>query len=211
VSLTPYYDHGGIVIYHGDCRDILPDVWFGVDTLLTDPPYGIDKADWDSSFPHWLWSVVPPFISAAGIMPGVWNLPMMPMAFGGLRYKWTLCAHLVNGMTRGAVGFGNWIPCVLYAAEHRSLHAKDSDVRRFTVGGEPKPDHPSPKPLDPVKWFLSRLGGRCVLDPFLGSGTTLLAAKEAGVAAIGIDREERYCEIAAKRLSQEVLPLEATA
>jgi DNA modification methylase len=69
------------------------------------------------------------------------------------------------------------------------------------------PNHPSPKPLRAMTWILSRLPSGSVIDPFMGSGTTLLAAKMAGREATGIEREERYCEIAAKRLAQEVLPL----
>lgn len=66
--------------------------------------------------------------------------------------------------------------------------------------------HPTQKPLALMKWCISKMGVVCnVLDPYMGSGTTLLAAKELGLVAVGIDREEKYCEIAAKRLSQEVL------
>jgi DNA modification methylase len=71
--------------------------------------------------------------------------------------------------------------------------------------------HPCPRPLDTAQYILA-LGsnhGETALDPFVGSGTTLLAAKNLGRKAIGIEVEERYCEIAASRLCQEVLPLDA--
>jgi site-specific DNA-methyltransferase (adenine-specific) len=73
-----------------------------------------------------------------------------------------------------------------------------------------KNGHPCPKPLGLMRWLVARVSkpNETVLDPFMGSGTTLLAAKDMGHRAIGIEIEERYCEIAAKRLSQEVLPLE---
>ena len=80
------------------------------------------------------------------------------------------------------------------------------DAFDFSVGSDYKPDHPSPKPLVFMKWLINRLSEKkqIILDPFMGSGTTLVAAKELGRKAIGIEIEERYCEIAAKRLSQQV-------
>jgi hypothetical protein len=81
----------------------------------------------------------------------------------------------------------------------------NGDCRDFAVGREAKPDHPSPKPLAPTEWFLSRLGARWVLDCFAGSGTTLLAAKNMHIPSVGIEIEERYCDVIAQRLSQSVL------
>jgi site-specific DNA-methyltransferase (adenine-specific) len=74
-----------------------------------------------------------------------------------------------------------------------------------------KTDHPCPKPYGWMAWAicLASEDGETVLDPFMGSGTTLRAAKDLGRKAIGIEIEERYCEIAAKRMRQEVLPLAA--
>lgn len=71
-------------------------------------------------------------------------------------------------------------------------------------------EHPCPKPEEFMRWLVGRvsLPGQTVLDPFMGSGSTLRAAKDLGRRAIGIEIEERYCEIAVKRLAQGVLPLE---
>ena len=78
--------------------------------------------------------------------------------------------------------------------------------------GMPKEErvHPTQKPVPVMRWCIQQApeNCRCVIDPFVGSGTTLVAAAREGRAAVGIEGEERYCEIAAKRLQQEVLPLE---
>lgn len=68
-------------------------------------------------------------------------------------------------------------------------------------------NHPCPKPLRLFKWLLSLHAGYTILDPFMGSGTTLVAAKQLGRKAVGIEIEERYCEIAVERLKQGVLAL----
>ena len=77
-------------------------------------------------------------------------------------------------------------------------------------GGEARNGHPTQKPLELIKWAIEQAPPECmtILDPFMGSGTTLRAAKDLGRKCIGIEIEEKYCEIAAKRLAQEVLCLE---
>ena len=206
--MTPYYDDGQITIFCADCRDVLPTLEAGsVDLVLTDPPYGVGKAEWDEVLPLWWIEDAARIAPILGLMPGVANLLACPNEVGRLRYRWTLSAHLVNGMTRGALGFGNWIPLLVYAADGVKLHQNISDVGRVVVGRDTKPDHPSPKPYEVMRWFVSHLPSGAVLDPFMGSGTTLRAAKDLGRRAIGIEIEERYCEIAARRLAQSVLPL----
>jgi DNA modification methylase len=214
---SPYYEDDAVTIYHGDCREILPTLP-PVDLVLTDPPYGIGKKArtyagdrgpselWDAEFDlDWL-NLTERLAGCVAIMPGVANLPRMPLVFGPLTYAWTIVAHVANGMTRGVLGYGNWIPCMVYLAEGITAYVQQSDIKRVAVSG-PKPEHPSPKPYAAMEWFVSRLPGETILDPFMGSGTTLRAAKDLGRKAIGIEIEEKYCEIAAKRMSQSVLAL----
>ncbi len=132
----------------------------------------------------------------------------MPSRIGDLRYRWTLAAVIANATVRGDLGFGNWIPTLLYARDGVSLYGPRQDTKSFAIRGN-MPDHPSPKPLAVMRWIIECLPGASILDPFAGSGTTFVAAKEAGRRAIGIEIEERYCEIAAQRCSQEVLGLSA--
>ena len=202
-DVKPYYEEAGIVIYHGDCREVLPSL--SADLVLTDPPYGIRKAEWDEDFPlEWLPLAAQASRTAMAVMCGINNLLTMPREIGPFAYRWMLSVHLTNGMTRGLMGFGNWIPVVVYAKEGESLYRPQQDATEVPVVGE-MPAHPSPKPLRAMTWIVERFEAETILDPFMGSGTTLRAAKDLGRRAIGIEIEEKYCEIAAKRLSQGVL------
>jgi len=206
--MKPYYEQDGIVIYHGDCRDILPLMHpDSADLVLTDPPYGVDKAEWDTEFPTWWLDDAARIAPVLGVMPGIPNILRLPHAIGRLEYRWTLAAHIVNGMTRDAMGYGNWIPCLVYAADGVSLYRQASDAGRVIIGREPKPDHPSPKPYEVMRWLVASLPGQRLVDPFMGSGTTLRAAKDLGRQAVGIDVNEAHCATAVRRLQQSVLPL----
>ncbi len=205
----PYYEDKWGVLYCADCRLILPELP-KVDLVLTDPPYGIDKAEWDGEFNISALDNIDKLTERLAIMPGIWNLLKCPSTIGRLEYRWTFAAHLINGMTRGALGFGNWIPCLIYASPELNIYKKEMDCYDVIVGEEKKPDHPSPKPVKAVSRFLERLSSetQTILDPFLGSGTTAVAAKKLNRHYIGIEIEEKYCEIAARRLSQDVMVLD---
>lgn len=216
--MTPYYEDAanGIVVYNADCRDVLPTIP-KVDLVLTDPPYGIGKAGWDTEFPLWWLEQAAEMASLIGIMPGTWNLLRLPDSVGRARYKWTLAAHLSNGMTRGGMGFGNWIPCVIFERERdtqgwcvafadwcnqNGVSRGDldrvcgtSDMGGWWIGGLPN--------RSAIPSFIECLPSETILDPFMGSGTTLVAAKRLGRRAIGIEIEERYCAIAVERLERE--------
>lgn len=186
--MRPYYEDGAVTIYLGDCREVMPGMT--ADAVFADPPYGADKAAWDSTFESdWL-GLLPDVAPVAAITPGQRNLVGMPVSIGQLRYRW------------------NWIPVLLYATDDVSLYGPRQDTKTFAIRGA-MPNHPSPKPLSVMRWIVDCLPGSTVLDPFMGSGTTLLAAKEVGRPAVGIEVNEAYCELAARRCSQEVLGLVA--
>lgn len=85
---------------------------------------------------------------------------------------------------------------------------KDKRYTRSRTASYQQLEHPAPRRLDHVRWLVGWFAGESVIDPFVGTGTTLVAAKRLGIRATGIEIEERYCEIAARRLQQEALPLE---
>jgi site-specific DNA-methyltransferase (adenine-specific) len=208
--MKPYYEHAGITIYCGDCRELLPQL--SCSWIVTDPPYGFRKAEWDSTFSlEWLASAAVAARDGLAIMPGIKNILAMPREIGRHTYRWTLAVHIINGITRGLMGFGNWIAILIYTREGVKIYAPQQDCTDIAIRSELMPEHPSPKPIDAMLWLIKRLPDGDIVDPFSGSGSILLAAKKQHRHAIGIEIEERYCEVAAKRLGQEVFAFEATA
>jgi DNA modification methylase len=195
--VKPYYEHAGITIYHGDCRDVLPELP-RVSLVLTDPPYGVGKDEWDGSSCEW----VVPLLNAETILitPGIKFMFRFPTP------QWVASYCFPKGEKRAVGGGINaWEPVLVYGKVRFSL-----DCRMFRPVASIRVDgHSTPKPLSPWGWMVAESSspGETILDPFMGSGTTLVAAKNLGRKAIGIELEERYCEIAAKRLAQEVMPL----
>jgi len=223
--MTPYYERDGTTIYLGDCRDILPQLG-PVDLVLTDPPFGIDggrggdsrkfgkgkyqKDKWEDT-PEYIQELVDDVIIprvASGqrliITPGIRCLHLYPppVDLG--------CLWQPASVTHGAWGFQTFSPILYYGKDPRAGIAQVPNGRQVTEQTE-KNGHPCSKPMGAWKWLLCKgsLEGETILDPFMGSGTTLRAAKDLGRKAIGIEIEEKYCEIAVKRLAQEVMDLNA--
>ena len=210
--MKPYYDDGkGIVIYHGDCRAILPTLP-KVDLVLTDPPYGIShpcdfKARGRSvlancrDYPDVHGDTAP-------FDPSMWiELPCI--LWGGNHYAsrlpdsggWLVWDKERPDDLDQATCELAWTNCVKGVRRLRYLW--NGMIRK----GDDELEHPTQKPVELMTWCLQLRWTnyfQTILDPFMGSGTTLRAAKDLGRKAIGIEIEERYCEIAARRLSQEV-------
>jgi len=246
--LTPYYDHAGITIYCGDCREVLPTVADkSIDMVFTDPPYGHNNNNGD---------LISRWEAALGRGDYVPARDDRPIANDGeeaselVRWFFGEAARLLDRgcccccggpdpqfarwslwldeaipfkmcvvWDKGPLGMGwhyrrDWEcvlvaqrpggPCVWNGGDSTSNVIRD--IRRIIPSST---DHPTVKPVALgakfIRWHSNP--GDVVLDPFMGSGTTLVAAKQLGRRAIGIEIEEKYCEIAAKRLAQEVLPL----
>lgn len=256
--MKPYYDQDGITIYHGDCREILPELPM-VDLVVTSPPYGKQRDyegncdNWDDLVPVAL-SLVPVgvtclvnlglFIENGELsrywdvminrmrdvghklqgwyvwdqghgLPGDWNGRLAPShewmfhfgelgklnktvkcvskvkpigTMGGMRNKAGKTTGDVNGRMRQPWRVADTVARVGRAKQEAKIYK-----------------HPAMFSESYAKHWINIFPGELVLDPFMGSGTTLVAAKLHGRKAIGIELEEKYCEIAANRLRQKIL------
>lgn len=221
VSLPePYYDEDGITIYHGDALHVLPGL-FPVSLTLSDPPYGIKMSGGFDGFDGFGGKGKP---IARRQYPDSWD---------DERPSSVLFAMLLSRCERAIIWGGNFFSDLLPRSTHWLVWDKlntmptfgdcelawtnidRKSVKKKTVewngllGKERERVHPTQKPLELMSWCIENYSeeGDVILDPFMGSGTTLRAAKDLGRKAIGIEIEEKYCEIAVKRLAQEVLPL----
>ena len=232
VGVDWYYTDDTVAIAHGDCHDILP-LLPKVDLVLTDPPYGIGlttkTSDYrDSAFYDGGESLRASVLYkddaktaralVAGVMPDLLAMADRVVIFPGPSLLWAYpeptavgCVFTMAGAGRSPWGFQCMHPSLFYGPDPyltdgqggRPNSLKDDQPNREHF------DHPCPKPLPWMRWAVARASRprETILDPFMGSGTTLRAAKDLGRKAIGIEIEERYCEIAAKRMAQTVMAL----
>jgi len=207
--LKPYYEESGITIYHGDCRQILPQL-ARFDLLLTDPPYGVDAdRDRNSQKNGWVdygstgWDKAPitkehlDMCRASCDKAVIWggNYFELPPSMGWLCWN--------KGQRAFSLADGE----LAWTSERQAMRIFDYSRGEALQDGK---QHPTQKPIALMKWCIGRMGLVCsIVDPFMGSGTSLVAAKDLGIIATGIELEERYCEIAANRLRQSVLNFEA--
>lgn len=236
--MKAYYEHDGITIYHGDCREVLPTLApDSVDLVLTDPPYGVRYV---TSWRLRTDKLVAPIEGDESLNALRDSLPVIDRTLLNNRHVYCFSSPLLLGDAvdaihgvwpvkgvlvwdkgdRGTVGdleagYGVCFENIIYATKgRRALNGpRPRNVYRYDWSGTLDPVHPAVKPVGLLQWLVTKStnAGETILDPFMGSGTTLRAAKDLGRRAIGIEIEERYCEIAARRLEQAVLPFEVTA
>jgi site-specific DNA-methyltransferase (adenine-specific) len=209
----PYYQDDAVTIYHADCRDILPDLP-KVDLVLTDPPYGIDyqssrrtdnqrkdKIFGDKEFPLWLFNIKP--LRATFVFCRWDILPILPLPKSFI--VWDKLRHSMGDLNHE---YGRqWEAISFYPEIEHQFIGRPIDIIRVPCVPACDLQHPNEKPAAVVAHILTHNVGDIILDPFLGSGTTAFAAKKLGRKCIGIEIEEKYCEIAAKRCSQTVMDL----
>lgn len=199
-----YYEENGIKIYCGDSFEILPLIE-KVDLVVCDPPYGInleyDKyKDTDDNWVSMFSRLIPELkrVSTMSILPCC-QIRKLPFIYQNFPPDWIICWYKGSSGHRAYIGFNDWEPLLVYG-KNQNVQMHDYFYCQPNISD--KTDHPCPKSVGWSKWLIQRaLGdGNVVMDPFLGSGTTLAAAKELGVDAIGIEMSEKYCEISKKRI-----------
>lgn len=211
--MKPYYDDGTTTIYHADCREVLPSL--SGDVLITDPPYGvgIDRT-FNDDFEIGVWGVdnTPGCKRAA-----IFHSPRLVFGFFNRLETWNFERLLwMNKVAMMKMPWRGWCmngEAIVIASRDREGWPAPTSYGPDCYQAKPwgKNGHPANKPPRVVGDLVAKLSGPTdvVLDPFMGSGTTLRAAKDLGRRVIGIEVEEKFCEIAVRRLGQEVLDLGA--
>jgi DNA modification methylase len=220
--VKPYYDDGSVTIYYGHAREVIPTLTEPV-VVVTDPPYGIGwnrsvnharaskahdgiQGDQDTSLRDEVLAMLP---DAPGIVFGSFYAPFPDRLKQVLVWPKPPDAGLVGSVTgnrRDAEPVflvGPWPVRTVQWSSVLEPGARSIAAVAAATG------HPHTKPIPLMRSLIKRCPANLILDPFCGSGSTLRAAKDLGRRAIGVEIEERYCEIAAQRCAQDVLDLAA--
>lgn len=218
--MKPYYQDDSVTLYHGDCLEITE--WLDADVLVTDPPYGMafvqgrcvngQSSGWTSRWTDTRiagdesTAVRDAALAAWGNRPalvfGTWKRPAPP----GVRE--TLVWDKVVSTGMGALDIP-WRPSweSIYVLGSGFTGQRSHGVLRHSLPtlAPERRLHPTPKPVSLLHELIAKCPEGVVGDPFAGSGSTLVAARNLGRKAIGVELEERYCELIAKRLDQMCL------
>jgi len=210
--MKPYYQDEWVTIYHGDCREILPLIPDkSIDLVLTDPPY---KREYLYLFGELARYAMPLMKNGSLLLTLTGHFALDQIIkdmtsyldfywIGGrLNSLGTVARYHPRQMMMG------WKPCLWFSRGVANQHSYVFD----TISGKriDRINHEWEQPLELFEYYINKLTetNDLILDPFLGSGTTAYCAKKLNRKCIGIEIEERYCEIAAKRCSQSVMKLE---
>jgi site-specific DNA-methyltransferase (adenine-specific) len=228
--MSLYYQDDYVTLFHGDCLTDHRE-WLYADVLVTDPPYGMDfTGDFrsrhggkrggktqiagdtstearDKALAAWA--------GKPGLVFGTWRVPRPAQTknvlvwdkgdspgVGNTNIPWGFSHEeiYVTGIwpERSAGHGGNRMGSVL---RHATL------ARLQPGSGDRPPLHPTPKPVPLMERLIEKCPDGTITDPFAGAGATLVAAKNLGRKVVGVELEERYCEIIAKRCAQDVLDI----
>ena len=209
----PYYANDRVTLYHGDCLEI--DAWLDADVLVTDPPYGvtyesnmnrnrrntklgrpvigdISTASRDAVLAHW---------NGPALLFGRWDAERPAGAH--TRLIWDKSGGFMGNLS---VPWGRTDEEIYVIGTGFTGRREGSvlSVHMLMSADRERPDHPTPKPIPLMERLIEKCPPGVIADPFAGSGSTLVAARNLGRKAIGIEIEERYCELIARRLDQMI-------
>jgi len=207
----PYYEDKWVTIYHGDCREILPKLNVKVDAIVVDPPY---KTEFIPLYSEW-WESCDIVLKNGGVcfaMVGQYKLPDVIKSFPeAWEYLWMGCFEQRQmAATIWTRGIGSaWKPFIIYGKDFSKFKPWKYDVISASGGYlNGKDSHKWGQPINQFITLIERFEIKgLILDPLMGSGTTCVAAKFLNRKSIGIEIEEKYCEIAANRCRQTVMEL----
>ena len=217
----PYYSDDLVTLYHGNCCEVRE--WLSADVLVTDPPYGMNHSKHGDNRPAITGEsrtgrasdrvLTDDDVRVRNDALALW-LPRPAMVFGNWRAPKPTGTRMRMIWDKGVIGMGgvgawrsadeeiyivgNWPNPRDEGGDQKSV------IQSAALRGD-RPDHPTPKPVGLMEYLLSHTPPGVVADPFAGSGATLLAARNLGRKIIGVELEERYCELIASRLDQGVL------
>ena len=223
--MKPYYQDDLVTLYHGDCLDFA-DKWTGADVLVTDPPYGMAYIDRQGAViandgtPDVRDAALLTWGDSPGLCFGTWKVPRP----AGVRQvliwdKWGGGGTVTTAYSPWAYSheeiylLGEWPPTTPGGRAREggspSKHPGVIRVSNYNTQSSDRPDHPTPKPVPLMERLIEKCPPGVIADPFAGSGSTLRAAKNLGRKSIGIELDERYCELIASRLAQGALDFDA--
>lgn len=210
--MNPYYSDDLVTLYHGDCREVL--TWLEADVLVTDPPYGIAWSKGQNnaagSFAH---AGIQNDESTATRDAAVAMFAGPAIVFGSFRAPFPVGVRQTlvwqkpvdAGVVGSTTGYRTDTELIFLLGPHEMRPPSRSSVLTTSGGvAHYRNEHPHSKPTAMLERLIEWTSGT-VADPFAGSGSTLVAAKQLGRRAIGVELEERYCETSARRLAQDTL------
>ncbi len=167
---------------------------------FADPPYGANVEGYDDSKFYWQHDYLADMAEVVVVTPGIVSIFELARRTT-MPYRWSMAAWITNGMTRGAVGFGNWMYAAVFS--HGSVFRQTQDFGKVTISNAEAADtdHPTRKPTEYVQWVVDTFSKpkQIVIDPFLGSGQTLMVCEAQGRRCIGGELDARFCsEIVAR-------------
>ena len=206
----PYFQNELVTLYHGDCLEVTE--WLEADVLVTDPPYGMNRSFMMDNMYDYVRVANDQDTQVRDRALELWGDEKGFIVFG--HWKCEKPKNIKHAMiwNKNRMSMGDQSGA--YATSHEEIYAggntalwknkREQTVFQFSVQtGEARPKHPTPKPIGLMEHIVGKTVSGTVADPFAGSGATLLAARNLGRKIIGVELDEKYCELIANRLSQE--------